>query len=203
MPGFDSLVSWQATNLKQLREIWMALKPDSDDESIERTFFGHRLTADQAGLVFERWVTEAFRLSGASGLHAYPLPLRSSQSTREQIDGLIFEGWQAFLIECKFWPRGVDFGPIALLHTLLDTRPTGTMGLFFSNFGYTMPALENTELLRPQRVLLFDNRDLDWALNGVKSLKGRMMEMVRRKWIQTVFQLKAAIPVFHPLELFS
>jgi hypothetical protein len=77
------------------------------------------------------------------------------------------------------------------------------MGLFFSVFDYTLPALESTELHRPLRVLLFDGDDLDWALNGAKSFKGRMMEMVRRKWMLTTKHLRANMLVTTPLGLFS
>jgi hypothetical protein len=202
-PGQEPFNDWHATNVKHLREMWRGLRPDSDEESLERTFAGRRLTPDQAGLVFERWITEAFRLSGATGCHAFTVAMRETGQTREQIDGLIFDGWQAFLLESKFWLKGVDFGPIAVLHTLLDTRPTGTMGLFFSAFDYTRPALENTEMLRPHRVLLFNAGNLEWALNGGKSFKGRMMEMVRRKWMLTTRLLRADLPIQLPLDLFS
>ena len=111
--------------------------------------------------------------------------MRESGETREQIDGLLFAGWQGFLIECKFWTGKVDFGPIALLHTLLESRPVGTLGLFFSAFGYTGPAIEAAEMLRPLRVLLFVRDDLEWAL-GPRNFKGRMAEMVRRKWMLAV-----------------
>src|SRR5438105_11970713 len=102
----ESFLDWRATSLKQLRAVWSALRPDSDEANLERTFAGQRLTPEQAGLVFERWVMEAFRLSGATGHYAFQVPLRTSGQTREQIDGLIFDGWQGFLVECKLWLKG-------------------------------------------------------------------------------------------------
>src|SRR5438552_10236857 len=90
--------------------------------------------------------------------------MQDSGIIREQIDGLVVDGWQSFLIESKFWTDPVDFNPIALLHTLLDTRPVGTLELFFSAFGYTEPAKESADRLRPARVLLFEPDDLKWAL---------------------------------------
>jgi hypothetical protein len=57
--------------------------------------------------------------------------------------------------------------------------------------------------LRPHRILLFDVRHLEWALNAGKTFKGRMMEMVRRKWMLTTRQLRADLPMQTPLELFS
>jgi hypothetical protein len=180
-----STTDWQAGDVPELRRIWKDLRPESAEEGTERRFHDRVLTAEQAGDVFERWVLEAFRLSGATGHYAFRVPMRGSGDTREELDGLIFDGWQGFLLECKFWTGKVDFGPIALLHTLIDARPAGTLGLFFSAFNYTLPALEAAEMLRPLRVLLFDRADLEWAL-GPKSIKGRMVEMVRQRWMLTV-----------------
>jgi hypothetical protein len=189
-----SLTDWQATGVKELRNIWKDLQTDLIDESTERRFRGRNLTPEQAGDVFERWVLEAFRLSGLTGHYAFPVPLRASESTREQIDGLVIDGWQGFLVESKFWTNKVDFGPIALLHSHVEMRPVGTLGLFFSAFGYTWPAQESAELLRPVRVLLFDGDDLEWVLNG-GPFKGRMAEMVRRKWMLAMKYGRPYLPV--------
>jgi len=75
---------WRAENLTSLREIWKDLQLDSEEETTRRRFRGHTLTPEQAGGVFERWVLEAFRLSGMAGHHAYQVPLRESGKTREQ-----------------------------------------------------------------------------------------------------------------------
>src|SRR5205823_3934350 len=117
--------------------------------------------------------------------YPFRVPMQESSRTREQIDGMVFEGWQGFLIESKFWTGKVDFGPIALLHFLVETRPVGTLGLFFSAFGYTRPAQESANRLHPLRVLLFERRDLEWAL-AREPFKGSMLEMVRRKWMLAV-----------------
>jgi hypothetical protein len=129
------------------------------------------------------------------------VPLRGSANTQEQIDGLIFDSWQAFLVEAKLWTDKVDFGPIVLLHDIVDRRPAGTLGLFFSAYGYTYPATECAELLRPIRVLLFDADDLNWALQQ-ESFKGSMREMIRRKWFHTVMLGRLDKPVSDPLDLF-
>ncbi len=132
-------------------------------------------------------------------------PPESAVNHREQnfvASPLVIDGWKAFLIESKFWIGQVDFGPIALLHTLLDTRPIGTLGLFFSVFGYTQPARESTDRLRPVRVLLFDQEDLNWALMR-KPYKGSMMEMVRRKWLLAVMYSRSWGRVSSPIDLFN
>ena len=169
---------------------------------MQRQFRNVVLTPTQAGDVFERWVMEAFRLSGMQGHNAFRVPLRTSANTREQIDGLIFDGWQAFLVEAKFWTPRVDFSPIVLLHDIVERRPAGTLGLLFSAFGYTTPAIECAELLRPIRVLLFNAEDLNWALQQ-ESFKGSMREMVRRKWLHTVMSGRLRTPMSAPLDLFK
>jgi hypothetical protein len=193
---------WRAETLARLRAVWAGLKPESAEKDTERRFDDRLLTPEGAGDVFERWVLEAFRLSGATGHEAYRVPLYGSEGTREQIDGLVFDGWQAFVMECKFWADKVDFGPIALFHTILDNRTVGTLGLFFSAFGYTLPALQSAELLRPLRVLLFDARDLQGAL-GRKPFKNSMAEMVRRRWMLVVKVGRPYAPPSSVLDLFN
>jgi hypothetical protein len=193
---------WRAENIQQLRRIWHDLRPEEDDPAAERKFRDQVLTPEQAGTVFERWVLEAFRLSGHTGHYSFSVPMQESGIVREQIDGLVVEGWQCFLIESKFWTDQVDFTPIALLHVLLDTRPIGTLGLFFSAFGYTFPAKESADRLRPARVLLFEPDDLNWVL-AKKPFKGSMVEMVRRKWLLTVMYSRPYARVSTSIELFN
>lgn len=162
---------WRAKNLAELRQIWDDLRPDAPQGGVARSFRGQVLSTEEGGDVFERWVMEAFRLSGVPCSYGFQVPMADSGNTREQIDGMIYDGWQGFLIESKFWTGKVDFGPIALLQAILVTRPIGTVGLFFSLFGYTRPASVSAALLRPVRILLFDLGDFQWAL-GVRSFKG-------------------------------
>jgi hypothetical protein len=202
---------WVAKDLEELRAVWAALLPEDDDPHAERRFFGRLLTREESGDVFERWLTEAFRLSGATGQSAFQVPMFEGGTTREEIDGLIIDGWQACLIEAKFWPKKVDFPPIAYLRALIEARPMGIMGLFFSPFGYTAPALESVRMLRPIRLLLFDVKDLEWALppaqlskaKAVPFFRGRMLEMVRRKWLHAVHHANPHVHVQHPIDLFN
>jgi hypothetical protein len=57
-------MDWRAKNFKELRKIWDDLRPESDSTEVQRRFRNLVLTPTQAGDVFERWVLEAFRLSG-------------------------------------------------------------------------------------------------------------------------------------------
>jgi hypothetical protein len=189
---FDN--SWQASDKKDLVSIWTGLRPNLDDQTAERTFREKSLTPAQAGLVFQRWLLEAFRLSGAAGHYAYQVPLKENGMTREEIDGLVFANGQGYLLEAKFWCQKVDFGPIALLNCRVEQRPQGTLGLFFSAFGYTPPALESAELFHPSRVLLFEHKDLVWSLEQ-KKFMGSMAEMVLRKWRLAVKYGRPNMPV--------
>jgi hypothetical protein len=179
----ESFRTWRARNWGELRAIWGGLMPElAGRKSLERRFRSQLLTPQYAGAVFERWMLEAFRLSGAAVRESYVVPMPDSAAPREQIDGSLTEGWQGFLIESKFWPSNVDFDPIAVLHVLVEQRPVGTLGLFFSAFGYTPPAVELAGRLRPIRVLLFDQNDLLWAMKPGHG----MMKLVRERWIFAV-----------------
>ncbi len=117
--------------------------------------------------------------------------MAGSRRTQEELDGLIFMGWQGFLIEAKNERDPVAIDPIFRLHLLAEQRPIGTMGLLFSASGYTEPAIESAERLRPIRVLLFDRSDLEWAVGDGKSPQ----EVVRRKWILALRSGKPNIAV--------
>ena len=105
-----------------------------------------------------------------------------SADTLEEIDGLVYDKWQGFLVESKYQRRKVTIDPIFRLHLMAEQRPIGSLGLFFSPSGFTNQTLELVERLRPIRVLLFNKIDLDWAMRGDRA----MMEMVRRKWVLSI-----------------
>lgn len=171
------LARWQATNWTEIKAVWSDLMPVS--ESAVPRFRAQDLTPSQAGVVFGRLMTEALRLGGLSGHHAFTVSIgEGAAQIREEIDGLVLDRWQGFLVEAKFWRDGVDFGPIARLHVLASQRPEGTLGLFFSAFGYTRPAQASAQLLRPIRVLLFDEEDLPFMLKKAQNMK----EGIQRKW---------------------
>lgn len=192
-PPSDTLRTWQARNWKDLRTIW--------DNLIERTppaFRERSLTATEAGTVFERWVMEAFRLSGATGTYGYNVPRVSSDQTLEQIDGLVIDGWQGFLVEAKCQDEPIDFAPLAVLNLRVTKRPVGTLGLFFSVSGYTPPAVECIHEFQPLRVLLFDADDLRDMLRSPKS----MLSLVQRRWGVAVQYGRPYPPRTQPVETF-
>ena len=175
--GEADFLSWDAGGWDDLRLIWAALAPESEDDP--PTFRSVVLAPQQRGWVFERWVMEAFRLSGATTDHRHANPRAASGRTLEEIDGLIYEGWQAFLVEAKAEGEPITIDPIYRLHLMAEQRPVGTMGLIFSLSRFTGPAEELAERLRPIRVLLFDRLDIAATLRAGES----MMDLVRRRWI--------------------
>ena len=170
---------WDADGWDDLRTIWEGLLPNPD---LPASFRLQNLSPQQRGWVFERWVMEAFRLSGVATEHRYLNPMAVAGTALEEIDGLVFDGWQAFLIETRYERQRVNIDPIFRLHVMAEQRPVGTLGLVFSVSGFTSPALELSERLRPIRVLLFDAEDIRSALLvGVS-----MMDMVRGRWVRAV-----------------
>jgi len=106
--------------------------------------------------------------------------------TKHEIDGLLACEWNGFLIESKF--QNVDFTSIARLHLLTEGCPIGTMGLLFAAKGFTNVSLEAAHLLKPLRILLFDNEDIETIISDDMP---SLVAGVRSKW-------KAAIMTGRP-----
>jgi hypothetical protein len=123
--------NWQPATWEDVRSTWFDLVPESRDvlhARIRRRFRGRAVTPQQAGWVFEEWLLKTLQFVGYSGHPSYQVkPIVASPGPLEEVDGLIFEGFQGFLIEAKFLPKGVDFGPIAQLHVCVAQRPSGTL----------------------------------------------------------------------------
>lgn len=183
--------NWQAASWDDHASIWRELVESSNEDVA--VFRSRELNAWEAGIVFERWVLEGFRLSKVEVQSSFSTTVRGTQRDEQQIDGLVLFEWQGFLVQSKFWrgPRKVDFGPVALLHVQCEQRAPNTMGLMFAPFGFTVPAIDQAARLRPIRVLLLDSSDLEWAIEHRD-----FDELVRRKWMAAV---KLGIPN-HPVD---
>lgn len=170
--------SWRAADTEDLRRIWRDLVAESDGEGTPR-FRDREISPQQAGAVFEQWIVEYFRMSGADVAPPFSVPSFQQRGVKEQFDGVVYDGWQGFLIESKFWRKSeVGFGEIARLHLRVERRPN-TLGLFFAPFGYSWACLEACDELRPVRVLLFLRADFEWLLDQPTP---NLLELVRRKW---------------------
>lgn len=197
-------MNWHPRQWADIRNVWLELVPESVSiqSSITRRFLGRTVNNREAGYVFEDWVLAALKMVGFSGIGSYDVRrVNFPTQTLEQVDGLIFQGFQGFLVESKFYPGNVGFGPVAQLHICVEQRPVGTIGLFFSAFDYTAPAHDLLLALRPIKVLLFNQSDIVWAINSNDNFR----KLIRYKWL---LALKDGLP-FAPardveaLELFG
>ena len=108
------------------------------------------------------------------------MPAAGDDRTLEEVDGVLFIDWQAFLIQSKFWPsRGVDFAPIVEFNDQVRGRPPATIGLFFAAFGVTPQAVEKARVLSPNHLLIFKRWDIDHAIE-VKDILGIVIAKWRR-----------------------
>lgn len=150
MPSQQELTSWKAADWDQLIQIWRDLVGEGPDH--QSIFLGEEISATGAGFVFQTWIIEAFRLSGAEVKPPFRMPVNPDfdHRTKHEIDGLLVCEWNGFLIESKF--QNVDFTSIARLHLLTEGCPIGTMGLLFAAKGFTNVSLEAAHLLKPLRI---------------------------------------------------
>lgn len=136
------------------------------------------------GKALEGLVLRAFELEGKQDPSAISVCWPERVRTRylpknmelEQLDGVVHLGGISFLIECKDRAEEVDAGPISLMRLHLEGRPPCTMGMLFSMGGYKEPARYLAYNSRPLNVLLWEQKDIDWAIRG-----GGFVELTRRK----------------------
>jgi hypothetical protein len=94
----------------------------------------------------------------------------------EQIDGVVYLGDRAFLLESKDVSEPMAVEAVARLRFRLEARPPGVLGVLFSVGGFTFPAEVFAQFASPLNVLLWDSDDLDHALAN-----GSMVAGLRKK----------------------
>ncbi len=95
----------------------------------------------------------------------------------EQVDGVVYLGERAFLLESKNLSEPMAVEAVARLRMRLESRPPGTMGVLFSVQDFTLPTEVFTQFATPLNVLLWENTDLDLALTNasmVASLRAKL-----------------------------
>lgn len=122
------------------------------------------------GKAFEFLVLRAFELEKADVI--WPFEVRAGGATLEQIDGVIYVGSLACLIESKDLQGRVNFEPIAKLRQQLSRRPPATVGCCFARNGFTSEAILLTQRSTPQNVLLWDGTELEFAFSRGTMCKG-------------------------------
>ncbi|MEB3231883.1 MAG: restriction endonuclease [Leptolyngbyaceae bacterium] len=141
----------QALQWPQLQSLW--------DDINSRSTLGW-----EAGKAFEYLVVRAFELDGADV--KWPYRVRLFGEDVEQIDGVVYVGALACLVESKDFSDGVnvDVAAIAKLRNQLLRRPANTIGLVFSRTGFTIPARHLSYFSLPQTILLWNGEEVKYAL---------------------------------------
>ena len=131
------------------------------------------------GKALEYLVIRAFELEGCTV--RYPFSVMLDDTEVEQIDGVVYFEHYSIMIETKDWSTPVNIEPIAKMRNQLLRRPVSTIGLIFSQQGFTEPAATLARFTAPQTILLWDGKELAWALN-----EQRMRESFSRKYRSSI-----------------
>ena len=91
--------------------------------------------------------------------------MREQGQEIEQIDGVVYTGGLACLLECKDYGGAVTIEPVAKMRNQLLRRPASTIGAIVSRNGFTEPAVILARYVAPQAIILWDGDDLDRAIN--------------------------------------
>ena len=147
-------------NKAQLLEFWVQIKAKSVDP------------AWSAGKALEYLIIRAFELELGNEAVRWPYRVRLEEQEVEQIDGVIYHNGVSVLVECKDQQENVNIEPIAKLRNQLLRRPSGVIGVVFSQSGFTDPAVKLSQYLAPQVVLLWSGPEIEFALTNDYMAKG-------------------------------
>jgi len=117
----------------------------------------------EPGKALEYLVVRAFELDRADV--RWPYSVREQGQEIEQIDGVVYTGGLACLLECKDYGGAVTIEPVAKMRNQLLRRPASTIGAIVSRNGFTEPAVILARYVAPQAIILWDGDDLDRAIN--------------------------------------
>ena len=132
-----------------------------------------------AGKALEYLIIRAFELEGCTV--RYPYSVMLDETEVEQVDGVVYFEHYSIMIETKDWSTSVNIEPIAKIRNQLLRRPVNTIGLIFSQQGFTEPAATLARFTAPQTILLWDGKELTWALNEHK-----MRESFQKKYRSSI-----------------
>ena len=116
------------------------------------------------GMALEHLVLRGFELADVDVRWPYRVRMPESARTMEQIDGVLYIGGLAILVETKDTQDAQNIEPIAKLKSQLDRRPSQTLGLVVSRIGFTVPAITLTQLISGGRIMLWRGDELRHAL---------------------------------------
>ncbi len=167
---------FKAANWRRLQVVWKELLQTPP------RLRGKEISHQEAGWMFEGWICETFRLSGADVQP--PFLVKVGTSLVEEVDGAVLVPFGAFLVECKFQDAKVTIEPVVKLRSQLERRPPGAMGVVFSRNGFTDEAVTLLSHLSPCNVLLFAGRDLEL----IQSRPASMVEALLVKYRAAVME---------------
>ncbi len=143
------------------------------------------------GKALEYLVVRAFELEKATVV--YPYEVRDGRLLIELIDGVVCVDHLTCLLESKDHDKALDHDPLADLRDQLLRRPPSVIGCCTSTSGFTLNARKRAVLAAPQRILLWEAPEIEYALT-----KGRMCRGLYAKYRHCVerampdFNIKAA-----------
>jgi hypothetical protein len=141
--------AWERADLLR---IWEAIKA------------GQPIAGWPPGKAFEYLVVRAFDIEGARVLWPFEVVYPQKFGTMEQVDGVVYLGERAFLLESKNLSEPMAVEAVARLRMRLESRPPGTMGVLFSVQKFTLPTEVFAQFAKPLNVLLWEGRTLDVPL---------------------------------------
>ena len=145
------------------------------------------------GIALEYLLLRMFELDGAEV--RWPFEVKVDGETVEQIDGAVYIGHLAFLVESKDSAGALDVSALAKIRTQLARRPAGTLGLVVSMAGFTGPAITLARYFAPQTVLLLRGAEVQQALRN-ESISSQILRKYREcveEGAQKPFTLKEAL----------
>lgn len=165
--GYESVCQWRERT--GLSERFFALR---DDASVKPQVRGHELEKLLEELAQrEEWQTE-----------------RNVRSPGEETDIIFYQGFDYFLVSCKWEKAAVETKDIRDLHSRISARPS-TRGVLFSMSGFSRNAIEEAARRMESAVLLlFGPKDVADLFDGKATLTSLLREklhavMTRRKII--------------------
>lgn len=116
------------------------------------------------GMAFQYLIIRAFELEGHEVRFPYRVQWPGDGTVIEEIDGTVYVGGVACLIESKDGGTQ-DIGPIAKMRNQLLRRPNGAIGSIFSRQGFTSPARLLASFAVSQTILLWDGAEVEACLS--------------------------------------
>lgn len=143
------------------------------------------------GKTFEYLVIRAFQLEHLTARWPFIVTYPQKFGAMEQLDGVVYLGERAFLVESKNLSEPAAIEAVTKLRFRLESRPPGLMGVLFSTNNFSLQTEVFAQFASPLNVLLWSRSDLDHALAA-----GSMREGLQRK---LEYAIEWGLPLF-PLE---